>query len=494
MILKTAFRIITLSIVFSNNYSLFAADQCGFDGKSFYFSEKCYRLDPLQYGECSLYRDGLIVNGLCYAHLQDLKMKNSQLISKDACQASHSGRGLYLGNGICVSGSASAQISAILANRLRYSGGNELSHGDGYFKAEAKLSKILNHETLKELSIEVSIIPKDFVNNYAQKSAQNYHNNSRFRSDGYLDEPWFKAKIETLMEYNKYNRGKFAIGIMETNGLKPLKEKASEYYMTAPYGLTVRYDKAISYGHEIGEEVSKIVEASFGISDGDGIKGESSVSPEDSRGNSYPSYFGSVRVDIMNALKEISHELATKLDGFQVYIGVTGAQGDAGSYAGEKRRQNDFLKFAGVAMPIGKDGKFEVRVFDGKYDRNIINDGNGKHSPAVKSDTSGIELAFSGFHSKNCDYEVYYNLHQFHNKSDFPDGEFTFGDIRSVRGWNLGQKCKNWLQVKNFDLGVEVGRITLDNPKSVGAQSSTKKHDENKGYQFNLNFSYKFQL
>ena len=409
--MKIIFKKIFCLFLLASTRLLFAnelfEEQCGLNGKSIFFLEKCYREDPFRLGDCSLYKDKVVMNGLCYVHT-DKKIKE---FTPSQCQATHSGRGLYLGNGICFSGSASAQISAALANRLRYSGGNELSHGDGYFKGHAKLSKILNFETLKEISIEVTIIPEEFVNNYSQKSQNNSHNNSRFRSDGYLDEPWFKAKVETLLEYNKFNRGKVSIGILETNGLKPLAAKASEYYMTAPYGLTVRYDKAIRYDHSFGERISKIVETSFGIADGDAIKGESSVTPEDSRANSYPSYFGSVRVDILNSLKEISKELAHELDGYQIYIGVTGAMGDAGSYAGEKRRQNDMLTFGGIAFPLGKEGKMEIRVFDGIYQRNIADDGNGKHTPAVKSQTRGIELAITGFSSKNCDYEMYLNLY-----------------------------------------------------------------------------------
>lgn len=130
-----------------------------------------------------------------------------------------------------------------------------------------------------------------------------------------------------------------------------------------------------------------------------------------------------------------------------------------------------------------KKGEGEVRVFKSNYVRNPIGDGSGNHVDHVYSDAHGVEVAFRGFETKSCDWELYGNKHYFKNGSDKADGEFTWGNTRVVEGWTVGASCKNFRNVNNLDFGVEYGEVNTYDAQNKPISES--------GMQIGLVVSYK---
>ncbi|WP_408097066.1 hypothetical protein ACJVC5_18690 [Peredibacter sp. HCB2-198] len=388
--------------------------------------------------------------------------------------------GIYT-NGVCINASVSGHVAGVLGNDFRRGGGNETSMGDSVFQFDGQLSKDLDLEHLKVIFIDVSVIPKEEVLHYQEKGEQNFHNTDRFRADGMADRPWLLAKIGAGIELTDSQDLTLLAGSFETNGLNPLPGKPSRYYMTAPYGLIVRYDKGIQANYELKDELDRIILASFSVIDGDGIKGQSSVTPSDSRANSYPSYAGTVELHVANGLKRVFENLSPYLERHDLYVGVTGSSGETGSFAGEKRSQDDMTAYLGYLLKTGK-GDAEIRVFQSTFVRNQINNGNGRHAPQVESGAYGVEVAFRGFETKSCDWEVYGNKHYFETNDLGPDGEFTWGDVRSVDGWTAGISCMNFKRISNLNIGAEYGMVNKYN----------EKEELTAGRQFSLVFNYKW--
>lgn len=387
--------------------------------------------------------------------------------------------GIYY-QGVCTQASVGAEVSGFQMNGFRLSGGNEASVGDYALEFEANLSKNIGGEHFKTIFIDISLVPDEHVLDYQEKNEQNYHNQTRFRADGYLDRPWMIAHIGAEIDLSESQELTILAGSFEANGLHPLKGKASKYYMTAPYGLVVRYDKGVQFNYELKDKVEKILSASLSIIDGDGVKGQSSVTPSDSRANSYPSGSGALELQIMNALQKIAADLPINLNNHNLYLGVNGSYGDTGSYKGEKRRQNDLTTYLGYMVKTSK-GEGEIRVFHSQFDRNLTNDGNGNHTPVVTSQGHGLEVAFRNFETKYCDAGIYGNYHEF--ESNAADGEFTWGEVRQVKGWTVGLSCNNFKKVKNLNFGIEYGQMDTFNQN--GEEINNEKL-------VNVVFSYKF--
>lgn len=370
--------------------------------------------------------------------------------------------GIYY-NGVCTSASIYGEVAGVQMNSYRYSGGNETSVGDYMFQFDGRVSKSLDNRHFKTIFINISAIPDEQVLDYMEKQQQNYHNENRFRADGYADRPWLIANIGGEIDITDSQEISILAGSFEANGLHPLKGKPSRYYMSAPYGLIVRYDKGLQINYELKDRLEKIISTSFSVIDGDGIKGQSSVTPSDSRANSYPSGSGTFEVQVANALKAVFSGLTPYLDNHNLYLGVTGSTGDTGSYVGEKRRQNDLVTYLGYMVKTSK-GEGEVRVFKAQYDRNPINDGNGNHVPVITSKAQGVEVAFRGFETRFCDFDVYGNAHYFEANDNGPDGEFIWKkDVKAINGWTAGISCQNIKNVSNLNIGVEYGELnTLD--------------------------------
>ena len=154
----------------------------------------------------------------------------------------------------------------------------------------------------------------------------------------------------------------------------------------------------------------------------------------------------------MNALQKLASDLPVNLDNHNLYLGVNGSMGDTGSYKGEKRRQNDLTSYLGYMVKTSR-GEGEIRVFHSMYDRNPINDGNGNKAEAIRSQGHGIEVAFRDFETRYCDVGAYGNYHEF--ESTGVDGEFTWGNVRQVKGWTVGLSCNNFKKVSNLNMGIE---------------------------------------
>lgn len=430
---------------------------------------------------------GQATNG--FANTQN-QTQELDLQEKRRCEA----RGqLYVGKNICVDVSAEAQVYAALLNQFRDSGGNEVSLGDTVIEGRVSAARLLDRETLKAVAIEISVVPNEMVNHYLEKAEQNQHNNSRLRSDGLVDRPWILGSISGELEYSKMQKGKISVGAQEISGLKPLEGKPSQYYMTAPYGLIVRYDNSIKYQHSLNNEIKKIVDMSFGLNDGDGVKGQSSVKADDSRSNSYPSYFGNVHFDIAQTMRLIGEKLGDKLKGYSLYVGVSAAYGDTGSHKGQKRRQDDVIGYVGFSSEIGGGAEFEVRVFQAQYARNKKDDGDGRHSEAVESEASGVEVAVRKVGTFFCNETDFYgNYHQFESEGE--DGEFTFGEMRELKGYMAGVRCQNMAGVEGLSMGFEGGELKIDNHKGNNAGTWARMNGKTPGLQFNLNVTYKFSL
>lgn len=412
-----------------------------------------------------------------------LMMTSSFSMAQDlsADQKCYINGGIFV-QGTCIESSVSAQVAAFLANEHRRGGGNEKSVGDNVVEAEVKVSKELPNRRFKAIYIDISAVPSTQVLNYQEKSEQNFHNSNRFKADGYVDRPWLIANIGAEVDLSENQDLTLLAGSFEANGLHPLNGKPSKYYMTAPYGIIVRYDKGIQANYELKDELDRIILASFSMIDGDTPKGERDIDPADSRANSYPSASGTVEVQISNALGRAFETLGGHLKNHDLYMGVTGSAGDAGSYAGQKRRQNDTVAYMGYVMKT-KKGEGEVRVFKSNYIRNPIGNGDGNHVDPVVSNAQGLEVAFRGFETRNCDWELYGNKHTFTNGSDKADGEFTWGNTRTIDGWTVGASCKNFRDVNNLDVGVEYGKVnTWDADNKAISQS---------GMQVGLVVSYK---
>lgn len=384
--------------------------------------------------------------------------------------------------GTCIESSVSAQVAAFLANEHRRGGGNEKSVGDNVVEAEVKVTKELPNRRFKAIFIDISAVPSTQVLNYQEKSEQNFHNSNRFKADGYVDRPWLIANVGAEVELSENQDLTILAGSFEANGLHPLNGKPSKYYMSAPYGIIVRYDKGIQMNYELKDELDRIILASFSVIDGDSPKGERDIDPFDSRANSYPSGSGTVEVQISNALQKAFDKLGGHLKNHDLYMGVTGSYGDAGSYPGQKRLQNDMTAYMGYLLKT-KKGEGEVRVFKSNYVRNPIGDGSGNHVEHVYSDAYGVEVAFRGFETKSCDWELYGNKHYFKNGSDKADGEFTWGNTRVVEGWTVGASCKNFRNVNNLDFGVEYGEVNTYDAQNKPVSES--------GMQIGLVVSYK---
>lgn len=384
--------------------------------------------------------------------------------------------GIYY-HGVCTQVSLTGEVSGYQVNTHRTSGGNEASIGDYAFELETRFSKDIDGKHFKTIFIDISLVPDENVLDYQEKNEQNYHNQNRLRADGYMDRPWMIANIGAEIDLSDSQELTILAGSFEANGLHPLKGKPSKYYLTAPYGLVVRYDKGLQFNYELKDQIEKILSASFSVIDGDSAKGQSEITPDDSRANSYPSVSGGIEVQLMNALKQVATNL--KLDNHNLYIGVNGSMGDAGSYKGEKRRQNDVTSYLGYMVKTAH-GEGEVRIFHSMYDRNLVNDGNGNHTPAVNSQAYGLEVAFRNFKTKYCDVDTYVNYHEF--ESNGTDGEFTWGQVRSLKGWTVGMSCNNFKNVSNLNFGIEYGRLnTID-------ANGEELHN---GQLVNLVFSYK---
>lgn len=399
-------------------------------------------------------------------------------------------RGGIYHEGICLEGSASAQVAAVINNDLRREGGNETSMGDMVTEVEGKISKTFDNRHFRQIFISMSAIPKNQVLDYNEKNEQNFHNSDRLRADGYVDRPWFLANIGANIAMTDSQDVTVLAGAFPVSGLNPLQGKPSRYYVTAPYGLMVRYDKGIQMNYQLKEELDRVLLASFSVVDGDTIKGESSLDPADSRANSYPAYGGTVELRVANALRKVFDKSAPYLKNHDLYIGVTGAHGDVGSFPGEKRAQDDMTTYLGY-MFTSKYGEAEVRVFRADFTRNKQGDGNGRrpHAQHVNSKAHGVEVAMRGVEAGPCAWDFYYNQHVFNTDAAFADGEFTFEKVRGVRGWAAGTTCRNLLGLKNLDIGFEYGSTQLDRK---GAKENLKY--PNKASQFNLTLSYRFNL
>lgn len=364
--------------------------------------------------------------------------------------------GLYYG-GVCSELSLSTEVSGALLNDFRYKGGNEASYGDNVIQFDARFSKEFNRKHLKTIFIDISAVQSEAVLNYLQVEEQNEHNENRFRADGYLDRPWLLANMGAQIDLTESQELTILAGSFQANGLQPLEGKTSRYYMNAPYGLIVRYDKGLQFNYELKDKIEKVLSASLSIIDGDGIKGQSSIEPSDSRANSYNSYSGSFELQVANALKKVFSDLEPVLKNQDLYMGVTGSYGETGSYDGEKRSQHDFLAYIGYMVKT-KFGDGEIRVFSANYARNPIGNGSGGHVPLVNSKAKGVEFAVRNIDARFCDVDLYGNVHEFESNDKGPDGEFTWGNTHSVKGWTGGVSCRNFAKVDNLSAGVEYGR------------------------------------
>lgn len=369
--------------------------------------------------------------------------------------------------GTCTDLAVSTEVSGLQMNSFRYKGGNEASLGDSVVQFDARISKNFAGRRIKTVYIDISAIPSEQVLNYLETLEQNQHNENRFRADGYADRPELLAHMGMEIDLTKNQELTLMAGSFEASGLEPLDGKTSRYYMTAPYALIVRYDKGMQMNYELKDKVEKIISASFSLIDGDGVKGESSVTPSDSRANSYTSFAGSFEVQIANALGKVFTDLKPFLKNQDFYMGVTGSTGETGSFKGEKRTQDDFTAYLGYMVKT-KLGEGEVRVFKSSFNRNPIGDGSGGHVPLIASKGQGVELAWRGMDLKYCDMDLYGNAHSFESNGE--DGEFTWGDVRSVQGWTAGVSCTNFRNIKNLNAGVEYGSVkTFDsNRKMLG--------------------------
>ncbi|WP_295900670.1 hypothetical protein [uncultured Bdellovibrio sp.] len=396
--------------------------------------------------------------------------------------------GVY-SDGVCIDASASAHVAAILSNGIRKGGGNESSVGDTVVEGDVKVTKAYDNPHFREIFISVSAIPRDEVLNYNEKNEQNYHNSNRLRADGFVDRPWILANIGANIAVTNSQDVTVLAGSFPASGLDPLKGKPSRYYMTAPYGIMVRYDKGIQMNYQLKEELDRVILASFSVIDGDGLKGESNIDPADSRANSYPSYAGTMELRITNALRKVFEKSSPYLKNHDLYIGVTGSRGDTGSYAGQKRSQDDLTTYLGY-MFTSKYGQAEVRVFRSDFNRNKAGNGDGRHGPQVESSAQGVEVAYRGLESRLCTWDFYLNKHIFENNSQYPDGEFTYDNVRGVKGWTAGTSCRNFWGVDNLDVGFEYGNVELKSApgtKLSGAYPLTSNL-------FNLTFTYRFGL
>lgn len=126
-------------------------------------------------------------------------------------------------------------------------------------------------------------------------------------------------------------------------------------------------------------------------------------------------------------------------------------------------------------------GDGEIRLFHSQFDRNLHNDGNGNHTPVVKSQGHGIEVAFRNFETKYCDVGLYGNYHEF--ESNAADGEFTWGNVREVKGWTVGLSCNNFKNVSNLNFGLEYGKLSTSNQNGVELNNESL---------VNVTLSYKF--
>lgn len=408
--------------------------------------------------------------------------------SSDETYACYARNGVYV-SGTCIEVSASAQVAAILNNDLRRSGGNETSVGDNVIEGDVKATRTFDNPHFKQIFISVSAIPKDQVLNYNEKNEQNYHNANRLRADGFVDRPWILANIGANIALTDSQDITVLAGSFPASGLNPLEGKPSRYYMTAPYGIMVRYDKGIQFNYQLKEELDRVILASFSVIDGDGLKGESNVDPADSRANSYPAVAGTMELRITNALRKVFEKSSPYLKNHDIYIGVTGSRGDTGSYPGQKRTQDDLTTYLGY-MFTSKYGQAEVRVFRSDFTRNKAGDGDGRHSTPVQSNAHGVEVAYRGLESRLCTWDFYVNKHFFENNGKFPDGEFTFDDIRGVQGWTAGTSCRNFWGVEDLTVGFEYGNIEL---MQTPGTKVTEKYPKTAS-QFNLTLSYRFGL
>lgn len=400
-------------------------------------------------------------------------------IEEDSCSMQG---GIYTA-GVCNYVSLSANSYLYLANEHRRPGGNEKSIGDTTIEANIRSEKNINGKVIKTIFINVSMVPKTNVLDYQEKAEKNFHNQHRIKADGYLDRPWLLAHIGTEMELSESQDLTILAGSFEASGLQTLEGKPSQYYMTAPYGLVVRYDQGIQFNYELKDKMDRIILASFGLIDGDSVKGQSDIRPDDSRANSYPGYAGKLEVDIAKALQSSFDGLSEYLGNHNLYMGITGSVNDTGSFKGEKRTQDDITTYMGylVKTPYGSG---EMRVFQSQFARNPINDGNGKHTTLVNSNAKGVELAIRDIPAGFCDIDLYGNMHTFQSEGDKPDGEFTWDKMNRVDGWVVGTSCKNMGNIRNLNIGLEFGKnyVYDKQDKLIGSDS---------GMQFGLLMSYK---
>lgn len=392
--------------------------------------------------------------------------------------------GIYV-QGTCITSSVSTQVALVLGNDHRKGGGNETSMGDHVVEFEGQISKELENRRFKTIFINISAVPQDQTLNYQEKLEQNFHNSSRLKADGYVDRPWLLANIGANIEITESQDLTLLAGSFEASGLAPLEGKPSRYYMTAPYGIVVRYDKGIQANYELKNELDRVILASLSVIDGDSIKGQSSIQPSDSRANSYPAYSGTFELQVANALQRVFDGIAPYLDNHDLYVGVTGNSGDTGSFPGEKRRQDDMTSYLGYVLKTSK-GQGEVRVFKSSFNRNAANDGSGRHGKQVGSNGQGVELAIRGIETKRCDWELYGNKHQFESENG-ADNEFTWGNVKTVDGWTVGASCKNFKKVPNLDIGFEYGYVDAYDAEG-------KETNQFGGQQFGLVLSYKMGL
>lgn len=399
----------------------------------------------------------------------------------DSTECSNKGGVYYAGS--CTYLSADAGVSLFLANEYRRAGGNEKSLGDTTLEANMYSVKEIDGKTIKTIFINVSMVPVSNTLDYQEKSEQNFHNQTRLRADGYLDRPWLLAHIGAELELSQSQDLTILAGSFQASGLDTLEGKPSRYYMTAPYGLVVRYDQGIQFNYELKDQMDRIILASFGLIDGDTVKGQSDLRPDDSRANSYPGYAGKIELDIAKALQRSFEGLSETLTDHNLYIGVTGSVSDAGSFKGEKRVQDDITSYVGYLVKTEK-GNGEVRIFQSNYVRNPQGDGSGKHVTLVNSKATGLEVAFRDINTRYCDLDLYGNIHTFKSDSDKPDGEFTWNNVKQVDGWVVGSNCRNVNNIKNLDIGLEYG-------KNYAYDANGKPLDANTGLQFGLVLSYK---
>jgi hypothetical protein len=383
------------------------------------------------------------------------------------------------------------EVAAFLQNKLRDGGGNEASYGDYVLSLDVHAAYNLEgDQKLKQVFVDVSLVNRDAVLDYMER--QNYHNQNRFRADGIVDRPTLLASIGAKFEVGESQEFIVRAGSMAVSGLAPLKGKPSSYYGTAPYGLIVRYDKGIKVDYRLKNRIGDIVKASLAIVDGDGIKGQHSVNPDDSRANSYPSAAYTLEVHPINLFSrffDIGGALAQKVD---LYVGSTGARGTTGSYDdngdGEKRAQDDTYNYMGLKFnALGK--WFEARVVDGKLTRNPIRkdgslNGGGSHVTQVKNKMRSYEFSVSDINIFGCDSVLYANKYKFDNTTGVADGEFTIGaqvPVTQVKGWTLGATCRN-VGFKGSDIAFEFGEWAPNNrgPNNLG-QWSALMGDGSKG-------------